>query len=547
MLTPRDYQLEGLNALDDHLATRPDNPCVVLPTGSGKSFFAACAIERWKAGYPPFRVCILAHRKELVAQNHAEMCDVLPLGDIGIYAAGLNSKNTEAAILFASIDSIYTKAGEFTPFDAVIVDEAHRIPARGEGKYRQFIEQCKRFNKRLRVVGMTATPFRMEGPICHPHHILNAICYEVPITRLLAEGHLCPLRSKIGEHLPEMSAVARNGPKGDYIEAELEKAVNTPEVVVEAVREIVKITDAEHRRHIIIFCASIAHCEHVSKELKKYGQTAPFITAKTPKLERQNLAEKFIKGELRFLINVNVFTEGFNAKCVDAICLLRPTLSKSLYIQMVGRGLRIHPEKENCLVLDFAGCIQEHGPIDQIDPGAIRLAKCKGCGDTFSRAIRTCPNCGWTIPPLEVERMDAEDAERDRINHAAHADRNAQIISEPVWLDVDDVSVSLHKKPDAPDSLRVQYRCGLRTVSEWICLNHKGFARTKALIWWSKRNLPAAISTVSDAAQDFFLPNLIKIATKRIQVKKEGKFYTILAHDLSTTTNAQTQTNQLLQ
>jgi DNA repair protein RadD len=533
MLTPRDYQLDALNALDEHLATRATHPCVVLPTGSGKSFFAAAAIERWKSAYPPFRICVLAHRKELVAQNHAEMCDILPLGDIGIYAAGLNSKNTDASILFASIDSIYKKAGHFAPFDVLLIDEAHRIPARGEGKYRQFLAECRRYNCALRIIGMTATPFRMDGSICHKDHILQEICYEVPITRLLTDGYLCPLRSKIGEHLPEMSAVARNGPKGDYIETELEKAVNTPEVVVEAVREIMQIANAEARHHIIIFCASIAHCEHVSKELKKYGENAPNITAKTHKLERDNLAKKFIAGDLRFLININVFTEGFNAKLIDCICLLRPTLSKALYIQMVGRGLRIHPAKTNCLILDFAGCIQKHGPIDQIDPCPVKIVKCKTCGDSFSRAIRTCPNCGWTIPPLEIERLEEEDAERERINHQAHADRNAQILSEPIWVDVDEVSLHIHKKPDSPDSLRVQYRCGLRTISEWICLDHKNFAKQKANTWCRHRAIPPQINTVADAASNLFLPSLIKSATRRIQIKKEGKFTTIVAYDLA--------------
>ncbi len=170
----RPYQTEAVEAVHSYVCSQPGNPCVVLPTGSGKSVTMAGTIQKWHAEAPWVRGSILAHRKELVEQNADKLRAVYPQANIGMFAAGLGKRDWEAQILFASIDSIFKKAGEFPPFDFLFVDEAHRIPPSGEGKYRTFINECRRFNPNLRVVGWTATPFRMGcGPVCHKDHILN--------------------------------------------------------------------------------------------------------------------------------------------------------------------------------------------------------------------------------------------------------------------------------------------------------------------------------------------------------------------------------------
>ena len=506
---------------------------MVVPTAGGKSFIIALAIQRWKMGYHPLRVCVLAHRKELVDQNSKELMEAWPAGDIGVYSAGLGRRQFDRSILYASIDSIWNKGGELDPFDVVIVDEAHRIPARGEGKYRSFIKELKKWSPHLRVIGFTATPFRMEGPICHRDHILQEIAYEIHLTVLLAGGYVCPLKSRISDIQPDMEEVRRNG-KGDYIEADLAAAVDKSDLVSSTVAEMMRLIRDFNRKSIVVFCVDVAHCEHVSQELRKYGIQAPFVTAKTPAQERDRLVKQFKGGRFPILLNINVYTEGFNAKAVDCVVLLRPTLSKSLYVQMVGRGLRLHPNKDWCLILDFAGCIAQHGPIDQLDTGHVTLCTCGQCGFAFSRSVRVCPECGWVIPPQVMEKLENEEKVKERRMHSSKAG-NDPILSEPVWLDVDDVSVHLHRKLDKPDSLRVQYRCGLTMVSEWICLNHDGIARRNAVIWWKVRRLPGEAKnlTVADAISDLLLPQQIKQVTKRIKVVRSGKFFNLLEHDLS--------------
>jgi len=533
VIVPRPYQEEALEALDDYVMHNDDNPCIVIPTGGGKSVLIAWAIQQWKGAYPPFRCCILAHRKELVQQNAEELAGLWPTGDIGVYAAGLNRRDMDNSILFASIDSIYDKWGEFPPWDCIIVDEAHRIPAKGEGKYLKFINGSKVSNPNVRVVGCTATAFRMGcGPICHKDHILNKVCYEANVADLMHQGYLCNLRSKCGDVQPDLEKVKRNS-GGDYVVKSLAEVVDSKELIPQTIRSVMALANQENRKSIMFFCVDVHHCGQVSLELRKYGIEAPTVTGKTPRVERDRIAEWFKMGRYRAICNVNVYTEGFNAKRVDCIVLLRPTLSKGLYVQMVGRGFRLHPDKDYCLVLDYAHCIDEHGPIDCIDEGEVKLATCGDCGDVFSWAVRACPNCGWEIPKKEVERVESE--EREKKMHEAEASQRNIIGSEPETLKVSDVSINRHRKDGSFDSIRVVYRCGASTFREWICLDHGGYAERKARRWWAIRfgKAEAEFVTVDEALQDMLLNDRILEATDTITVIRKGKYTEILNCQIS--------------
>ena len=530
-IIPRPYQEQAIESLDLHMCNKDSNPLVVIPTGGGKSILMAWAVHRWKMDYPPFRVCILAHRKELVQQNANELKDLWPDGDIGIYSAGLGRKDESNSILFASIDSIHKKWGMFSPWDCIIVDECHRIPASGEGKYREFINKSRISSKNLRVVGFTATPYRMSGPICHKNHILNEICYEANVGNLIRDGFLCKLRSRVGDVQPDLSNVKRNH-GGDYVESSLASIIDTPEVVTKAIRSAMTHIINEKRKSIVFFCVDVDHCTQVSIELRKYGVDAPCVTAKTSPAERDRIAKGFIEGKYKAICNVNVYTEGFNAKRVDCIVLLRPTLSKGLYVQMVGRGLRLHPDKQDCLILDYAHCIDEHGPIDCIEAGDVKIEECRQCGDVFSRVVRSCPNCGWIIPKEEIERK--ESVEREKRLHEEEASRRAILGMEPETIEVSDVSVARHRKNGSPDSIRVQYRCGLSVFSEWVCLSHGGYPEQKARKWWWDRfGNESKTITVDDALTDMFLGNKIKNVTDTITIARRGKYTEIVRYGIN--------------
>jgi len=527
-MKPRPYQQEAIDALDKHLRTRQDNPCVVLPTGAGKSPVIAWALQRWKSAYPPLRAIILAHRTELVEQNAAEM-EGISGEKVGIYAASINRRDTNSAITYASIDSIAKRHGEIPNCDIIIVDEAHRIPAKGEGKYRSFIAAMLKRNPAMRVVGFTATPYRLGcGPICHKDHILNHVCYEANIANLIKDGYLCPLRAKTSEHTPDLSQVKRSN--GDYQIADL--AAATDKVVVQAVAEIVGIINKANRKSVVVFCVNHEHCQHVSECFASHGIHAPTVTGKTPAEKRRQTVDDFRAGKTRVLCNINVYTEGFNVKQVDCVVLLRATQSSGLYAQMVGRGLRLHPQKSDCLVLDYGQNIETHGPLDQINGGEVRLAKCKPCNELFSHAVGACPSCGWTLPKREVERMEAE--EQERILHAARAAEVAILSTQEQLLDVDEVTISRHICKDAADKLRVSYRCGLQLVHEWLDLDGDNASKSKAQAWWAARfGWPEAQAmTVDDALGDMFTGQRIHNKTKSIITTKASGTTRIVRHNI---------------
>src|SRR5690606_3796492 len=152
------------------------------------------AVGHWNG-----RVLILAHVKELLEQTADKLRAVCPEVEFGIYSAGLKRRDTSHSVIVAGIQSVYKRACELDRFDLVLVDEAHLIPLEGEGMYRQFLADAKVINPELRIIGFTATPFRLKtGPICTPEGFLNHICYEVGVRELIVGGYLCPLITKAG-------------------------------------------------------------------------------------------------------------------------------------------------------------------------------------------------------------------------------------------------------------------------------------------------------------------------------------------------------------
>ena len=534
-LTLRPYQQEAFAAIHEHICTRQDNPCVVLPTGSGKSLLIAWCNSQWIGAHSHFRSAILAHRKELVLQNYNEFNDLWQRENLGppvagIYSASLKRRDYDAQILFASIDSIYKRANEFKPFHAIFVDEAHRIPIKGEGKYLTFLRECQRWNPNLRIIGMTATPFRMSaGPICHKDHMLNHVCYEANVLDLINAGYLSKLRAKIGVTVPDLESVKKRG--GEYVTASLSKATNRRDVVTRAIREAMFIIKAEQRRSVVFFCVDIEHCRMVSEELRTHGLHAPPVTSKTPHQERDFIANAFKRGQLRGVCNVNVYTEGFNATGIDCIVLLRPTLSPGLFSQMVGRGLRLHAGKLDCLILDFARCIEEHGPIDLLGANAkVVLATCLKCRESFSRACGSCPRCGWVIPKRVIEEMERKEAERRM--HDVKVSGEAILSGMPITHKVHDVFVGPHVKTGKPTSLCVRYRCGLQQFREWVCLDHEGPAGAIAQKWWAERfGKQKDKVKVSDALSSLFTTQVIKEYTKTITVKRDGRYWRIVGYN----------------
>jgi DNA repair protein RadD len=494
----RPYQIDAVQAVYDHLRTRDDNPCVVIPTAGGKTNTMATicrdAVTMWGG-----RVLVLAHVKELLEQTADKLTKVCPEVPFGIYSAGLKRRDTEHAVIVAGIQSVFRRACELDRFDLVIVDESHLISFDGEGMYQQFLADATLVNPQLRVIGFTATPFRLkDGPICTPDGILNTICFEVGIKELIRDGYLCPLITKAGINKADFGGLHVRG--GEFVADEVESLMDDDRLVEAACGETV--VHSRDRRAVLIFASGIKHGEHIVRVLTaKHSLECGFVTGDTPAAERDAILGRFRRGELKYLCNVNVLTTGFDAPHIDCVALVRPTMSPGLYYQMVGRGFRLHPDKQDCLVLDFGGNVLRHGPVDdlRIKPaggsgGEAPAKECPECQSLIAAGYAHCPHCGYAFPPPDRQKHDAKAS-------------GAGILSGQVAITryaVSDVRYYSHQKrgadADAPRSLRVDYRVGWHDYkSEWICFEHDGYARQKAVAWWKRRSSDPVPSTTAEA------------------------------------------------
>lgn len=518
MIQPRPYQRHTLDALYGWFyAHHQGNPLLVLPTGAGKAVILALLVQEALARWPGTRILMLTHVRELIAQNADKLRTVWPAAPLGIHSAGLRSRATFEPVIFAGIQSVHRKAWHLGRFDLVVVDECHLISHKSQGMYRAFLDEATRINPALRVVGLTATPWRTgSGSLCHGDEALfTDVAHEVAMLDLIQQGYLSPLISKRMATQLDVSGVQTR--QGEFVARQLEAAVDREEVTAAALDETLAYGQDRHKW--LVFCAGVDHAEHIAQALRERGIPAGCVTGKTPMAERDALIADFRAGRLRALTNANVLTTGFDVPATDLLVMLRPTQSPGLYVQMVGRGSRRAPGKDNCLVLDFAGNTVRHGPVDQVKawiprpnqsgPQAAPTRACPECQTLLAVAIRTCPECGYAFPLDLTPRHAAQAVDAPILS----TDRAPRLERHKVHA----VEYARHPgRNGGPDTLRVTYRGPfMRIASEWVCLEHDGYARTKAVSWWAQRApgtvVPKTIAEALERQRELRVPAAIHV------------------------------------
>ena len=527
MTTLRDYQQRTIDQLYAWFsAGNQGNPCLVLPTGSGKSHIVAALCKDAIQNWPETRVLMLTHVKELIEQNAQKMRQHWPNAPLGIYSAGLRQKELGEPITFAGIQSVRSKAKEIGHVDLVIIDECHLVSHKDEGGYRTLISDLYQTNQNLRVIGLTATPYRLgHGYITDKPAIFSALIEPTSIEELIHKKYLSTLRSKLTRTKLEVDGVHKRG--GEYIESELQAAVDTKDKNVKVVREIIKL--GAERQSWLIFCAGVAHAHHVREALTEQGIVAQCVTGETPSAERDKMLSDFKSGRIRALTNANVLTTGFDAPGIDLIAMLRPTMSPGLYVQMAGRGLRIAEGKTDCLVLDFAGVVEQHGPITSVNPppkkgdkiGEAPVKVCDNCQEICGLSARVCPACGTPFPEPERPAL--------RLHHNDIMGQSGKELEISSWT---------WRKHISRASGKEMITCTLygslsdAPVTSYYAICHDGFAGEKA-----RKNL-ADIAHQAGVILDYASADLHDIAKqmtegappKVIEYKREGRFYTVLSH-----------------
>lgn len=484
MLELRPYQDESIEALFEHWGEGGGNALIVIPTGGGKSLIIAFLLQKLFELHPLMRVGIVTHTQELIVQNFKELIGIWPSAPVGIYSAGIGRRDTRAAILFMGIQSVWDKTQILGKFDLLIVDEADLISRNAQTMYGKFFDGLRGIYDGMRVVGLTATPYRLDSGRLDQgdDKIFEKIIYEANVADLIRDGYLSRLVSKGGSAEISTRGVHRRG--GEFIAGELERAAMQGDLVKRAASEIVSY--GNNRKAWLAFCSGVDHALAVRDALRGFGVNAETITGDMPKHERNRFINEFREGRIKALTSVNVLSVGFNVPHVDLIALLRPTASARLYVQQVGRGFRLAHGKENCLILDFAGNVARHGPIDMVEDNE-RQAREIGDDDEAEEGgmlAKVCPNCKSLVHIRIMECPDCGHIWDAPAKHEAQAS-TLEILSNRTpdgYLPVNSIKYMKHhsgKRFDAPPTLRVLYYTPRKVVNEWLCFSHPQGSRAQ--------------------------------------------------------------------
>ena len=594
----RDYQQETLTKLLMWIAKNAGDPCVDLPTGSGKSVVIAGFCMKLVSANR--RVLVLCRQKELVAQN-AERLEQLAGSElsVGVYCAGLGRKDKQSDVIFATIQSVADKVHDLGPIHAILVDECHQIPAKSDSQYGRLISAVRQYNPKCRLIGLTASPYRTtSGLVYGEGKIFTDCAHAVPLQKMLDDGYITPWTFPDAITQVDTSNISLRG--SDYDIEELSDAFI--EKVEDNAREI--ISHCKDRKRVLVFATSIAHAQALRGLLGASGAVVNMITGNDHASKRDSTIRAF-KAEPKkqmYLINVGVLTTGFDAPNVDSVVICRATKSAGLFYQILGRGMRLADGKDDFLVLDFGGNFEEHGdPCDLnfgrkkeeekrlVCPNCKHLAlaedaRCSQCGHVLNR--KSCPQCMQAVP-LDMRvcdvkldpsnlfsdlcgfdftkkrcRMEQSDGsicleivqEDDEICPACLKERERRIQEGKnlkltahradinKWVKVVETTFSYHtpKDENKNPTLRVTYKLDRdemedyedswvpRQVMEWVCLEHEGFAKTKADKWWSKFSAYDHPATIAEAMEIFHQGGLRE--PFMVLVQDDGKWKRIVAH-----------------
>lgn len=534
------------------------NGLICMPTGTGKSLVIANFIKRVFSLYPNQRIMMLTHVKELIEQNAEKLLRVWPTAPLGIYSAGLNSRDMILPIVYGGVKSVKNAIertnnlasdlnnmnvhAHFGHRDLVLIDECHLFSEKEDTDYAYVIKELKKINPNLKVIGLTATPYRMkQGHLTDKGGIFDEVIYDItalePFNRLIAEGFLAPLIPQPTDTFYDISQVKISG--GDYVLKQLQKAVNIDKKTYEACVEMV--TKGSDRKTWLVFTSGIEHSDKVADCLNYLGIKAVSVHSKKPEKENTQAIKELKNGTIRAIVNADKLTTGFDCPAIDLIGMLRHTLSPGLWVQMLGRGTRPSPEtgKVNCLVLDFARNTERLGPInDPVIPKAPGAKKSTG-----EVPVKICPICSTYVhttakfcPGIkdDGEECGYEFQFQNKLFESSHKELIKSDLPQIEYFKVDAVFYNLHEKRDkitgmlsGPPSMKVSYVCGLRMFFEWICLEHVGNSSKQARDWWRMRHYEEPPKTSFEAVQK---SNQLRKPTQ-IKVWVNKKYPEILSAD----------------
>jgi len=512
----RYYQREAIDAIFSYWQEDDGHPLVDMATGTGKSITMATLTQELVQGWPDLRVMNIAHREELVEGNFGELVSIWPFAPVGIFAAALGRRDARAQILFSQIQTVYNKASDIGHVDVLEIDEVHLVPSNEATMYGTLIRELLAINPDMKLVGFTATPYRMDDGRLDEgeNRMFDKVVYTYGIGQGVDDGYLAPLSSKGMETGFDLTGVGTLG--GDYKKGALAAAVDKEEVTRQAVAEAVAYASRLGKKTALFFCSGVDHAHHVRDEVRTHGLTCETIHGMTPKSERRRILADYKAGRLWGVSNDAVLTVGTNVPNIDMIADLAPTKSAPRYVQKAGRGTRpiyvagfvdredttaeerraaiASGPKPSCLYLDYAKNVSFHGPVDRAQPktpgkgcGDAPVKICPECEELVHISVMKCPCCDYDFPPSADVKITTQAATTPIMS-----------TEKDMWRAVTSRRFAEHPgKEGKPPSVKATFMCGFLAVNNWLCPGHSGFAKTKADRFWmdhgGRRPFPANV------------------------------------------------------
>lgn len=363
--TLRNYQQEAVDAAIECLtAKKQKNGILVLPTGSGKSIIVAKLVEVLGG-----KTIILQPTKEILEQN-LEKLIAIGCKNVGVYSASMNKKYV-GSITLATIGSVVNKISLFSEFDRIIIDECHKVNAKG-GMYEKFINKLD-----IPVLGLTATPYRMRSyrhfktgqPIAESRiitrtrpRIFSKIAHVTQIQELFDAGFLCPMEYECdADYNPSLITMTTTGMGFNPAAlAKYNKNMNITE------KTFLSVMQAK-RKSNLIFTEFTSESKEVIELFAKEGIKCCEVSAETKPKDRERIIRNFKAGTISHVINVGTLTTGFDYPELACVCMSSPGMSVALYYQKAGRGIRIAEGKDSCLLIDLCGNVKRFGKIETFE------------------------------------------------------------------------------------------------------------------------------------------------------------------------------------
>ena len=516
----REYQTEAEEAVFNYLFNKSGNPVLAAPGGVGKSHIMNRIIKRMVVGWPGTRIMSLVHDAKVITQNCNAMLRYWPDAPVGVFSAGLKSRDTLQPIIYAGIQSVAKKPQLFGRRHVVFIDECDLVSPKEETLYQKFIAALRAENPEMRVVGVTATPYRLGMGCLTNSGLWDEICIDLTKTErfnwFIEHGFLSPLVTKKACAEIDITNISMKG--GEFDEHQLQEVADTDELNKAVVDECIRY--GSDRKHWLVFSSGVKHGHRLAKLFNARGVPTVMLSGEDTMEHREKEEAKFRNGEYRCLVNCGLYGRGWDFPALDMLAWARATQSTSLWVQGCVRLTRRAKGKANGLVLDFAGNTRRLGPVnDPIVPaprrkgdavkGEAPVKECPQCHSYIHTRIMVCPDCGYAFPPPQTVRKTASTDDIMR----------GQPSAIPQVEDFRPLGIrySLHTSKAGNQSMMTTYSCGTYNFREYRNFSSDMiYERKRCKLWWEHRGgvlpIPQTCEEALDRAKDELnIPTIIRV------------------------------------